>query len=331
MWADLLGYMHEAEPYGYLLIDGKTPNVNNIAALIGRPLPEVRKAMAELGEHGVYSLSDSPSLSDNQIIYSRRMVRDAAKEARDRENGKGGGNPALTGKDKGQVNPPDKAQKPEARDQKPEKERTDSRAVAVATRPEIEIDFDKFWLAYPERDGANPKAPAQKKFTAAVRAGEPPSAIIAGATAYARAETERVGTPYIAQAVTWLNQRRWEDYAPVAVAASTTGPPPPPFPGAPTLAELKERYAEPRIENVTRDAPESEGVPGEGEGISRGTGTGIGVDQEEQRGASGVGKILPSAVGLDAMGHEAHGGRVARNDHDAGRVSGIIRSAIRRA
>lgn len=113
LWADLLGYMHEAEPYGHLLIDNKKPDINNIASLVGRPLTEVRRAMAELSEHGVYSLSD------NEVIFSRRMVRDAVKDAKDRANGKGGGNPSLTGKDKGGVNPqdkaPDKAQKPEAR------------------------------------------------------------------------------------------------------------------------------------------------------------------------------------------------------------------------
>jgi len=112
LWADLLGYMHEAEPYGYLLIDGKKPDMSNIASLVGRPMGEVKRAMTELDEHGVFSLSD------NQIIFSRRMVRDAEKEARDRANGKGGGNPALTGSVKPGVNPPVKAQKPEAREQK---------------------------------------------------------------------------------------------------------------------------------------------------------------------------------------------------------------------
>ncbi len=45
------------------------------------------------------------------------MVRDKAKAERDRNNGKGGGNPKLKGSDKEGVNPQDKAQIPEARDQ----------------------------------------------------------------------------------------------------------------------------------------------------------------------------------------------------------------------
>jgi hypothetical protein len=54
------------------------------------------------------------------------------------------------------------------------------------------------------------------KFIRLVHGGVPAAAIIAGAKAYAEAEGSNVGTPYIAQAVTWLNQRRWEDYKPVA-------------------------------------------------------------------------------------------------------------------
>jgi hypothetical protein len=77
-------------------------------------------------------------------------------------------------------------------------------------------DFAEFWLAYPKRQGSNPKAPAHLKFIRLVHGGVPAAAIIAGAKAYAEAEGSNVGTPYIAQAVTWLNQRRWEDYKPVA-------------------------------------------------------------------------------------------------------------------
>lgn len=118
LWADLISYMHEGEPYGHLLIDGKAPSEPDIAALVARPLAEVRKAMAELGERGVYSKTEDGT------IYSRRMVRDKAKAERDRENGKAGGNPHLKGQDNGGVNPqdkaPDKAQIPEPRNQIPE-------------------------------------------------------------------------------------------------------------------------------------------------------------------------------------------------------------------
>lgn len=103
LWIDLISYMHEGEPYGHFTIDGVQPDLNGIAALVARPQREVTKALAELEARQVFSRTD------NGIIFSRRMVRDKAKADRDRENGKGGGNPNLASPDKGGVNPPDKA------------------------------------------------------------------------------------------------------------------------------------------------------------------------------------------------------------------------------
>jgi hypothetical protein len=93
-------------------------------------------------------------------------------------------------------------------------EKKDIRAVALATRPSDDL-FDEFWKVYPKRDGANPKEPARKRFRAAVRSGADPPAIIAAARRYAdecRAKQQE-RTPYVAQAMTWLNQQRWGDYA----------------------------------------------------------------------------------------------------------------------
>lgn len=115
LWADLLGYMHEAEPYGHLLIDGQQPSTEDIASLIGRPMPETRKALAELDERGVYSVTETG------VIYSRRMVRDRQKAEMDKANGRGGGNPRLNGGVNPQDNGGDKAQIPEARIQNPER------------------------------------------------------------------------------------------------------------------------------------------------------------------------------------------------------------------
>jgi hypothetical protein len=84
-------------------------------------------------------------------------------------------------------------------------------------------DFEKFWKAYPKRLGTNPKAPAKKKFQAAVKAGTPAVQIIGAAQAYAdeQRKLEKTGTEFIAQAVTWLFQRRYEDYQ----KAPSQGPP----------------------------------------------------------------------------------------------------------
>jgi uncharacterized protein YdaU (DUF1376 family) len=88
-------------------------------------------------------------------------------------------------------------------------------SVADATRPCAQDEFEEFWRCYPKRDGPNPKAPARRKFEALVKSGVDPAAIIASARRCAEDHARRgeVNSRYIAQAVTWLNQRRFEDYA----------------------------------------------------------------------------------------------------------------------
>jgi uncharacterized protein YdaU (DUF1376 family) len=120
-------------------------------------------------------------------------------------------------------------------------EKKDSYAVAVATRPKDEV-FEEFWKAYPKRDGANPKEPARKLFLAALKAGATSAEITAGARECARRDHEKIGTPYIPQAVKWLRDRRWLDYLAAPAAPDSTGPPGPIGwrPGLRTEAEILE-------------------------------------------------------------------------------------------
>lgn len=106
LWTEMLCVMHEAEPYGYLTISGKPVSARQMASLAGVSQGECMKYMLELASAGVYSIDD------DKTIFSRRMVRDKAKAEKDRENGKGGGNPRLKAPDNDGVNPQDKAQKP---------------------------------------------------------------------------------------------------------------------------------------------------------------------------------------------------------------------------
>jgi hypothetical protein len=90
-----------------------------------------------------------------------------------------------------------------------------------APKAPLNADFEDFWKVYPKRDGANPKEPAKQKFAAAVKSGADPGEITAAAGRYA-AECMRkqiARTDKVAQAVTWLNQKRWGDYPASAAAA----------------------------------------------------------------------------------------------------------------
>ncbi|HVJ31639.1 MAG TPA: hypothetical protein VND94_00870 [Terriglobia bacterium] len=95
----MLALMHEAEPHGHLLIEGQLPDVDGLAAIVGRPVKEVKAAFAELERWKVFSLTD------DGVPFSRRMIRDRMKAERDKANGKKGGNPKVIGQDNGGVNP----------------------------------------------------------------------------------------------------------------------------------------------------------------------------------------------------------------------------------
>lgn len=235
LWIDLISYMHEGNPYGYLTINGMAPGIDDIAALVSRPIKEVQKAFEELESRQVFSVDE------DGVIYSRRMVRDQDKSVEGRKQAAkrwGGSDPNGGPNRSGERSPITL----EARDQKLEtrKKETDSRAVANATRPVRDEAFEEFWKAYPKRDGANPKAPAHKAFAAAVKSGADPQAIIAGARLCASRDAAKVGTPYIPQAVKWLRDRRWEDYR-SDPPRDLLAPKPPayltPPPGMPTYEE----------------------------------------------------------------------------------------------
>jgi hypothetical protein len=135
LWIEMMAIMHEAEPYGSLLVKGKRVDKKQLAALAGVPERECTVLLLELEGMGVFERDI------DGMIYSRRMRRDHAKAIKDKANGKGGGNPRL----KNGVNPPDKgedkAQKPEAR-----VDRIGS-AGASGLTPGSKALADAFWRA----------------------------------------------------------------------------------------------------------------------------------------------------------------------------------------
>jgi len=217
-WLECLCIMHEANPYGHLLLNGEQPEGGALARMTGASADEVSAWMAELRKAGVLSIAR------NGTVFSRRMVKDDAaskkgkKEAEKRwakptENK--GNNDEPNGVPTGNPN----AKRPEAREF--------SLVGGEDKAKSIADHFDDFRKAYPKRDGQDPRQPAWKRFETAVKSGVKPEAIIAGAMAFAAAEAKRgkIGTRFIPHSAVWLNHRRWEDDAELPFA-----PPPPPPP-----------------------------------------------------------------------------------------------------
>ena len=80
LWADMIALMHEAEPYGHLVIAGVNPTPRQLASVLGGTEREVAKLLAELEAAGVFSKEADGT------IYSRRMVRDRVRSEEGRAN-----------------------------------------------------------------------------------------------------------------------------------------------------------------------------------------------------------------------------------------------------
>lgn len=89
LWMEMLCLMHEAEPRGSLLVNGKTISEKQLASLVGCPSRETVALISELEEAGVFSRAPDGT------IFSRRIRRDAEKAAQDRESGMKGGAPNV--------------------------------------------------------------------------------------------------------------------------------------------------------------------------------------------------------------------------------------------
>lgn len=71
-WMECLCIMHEAKPYGHLLLNGERIGDDALARMTGATVDEVSAWIAELRKAGVLSVSRGG------VVHSRRMVRDDA-------------------------------------------------------------------------------------------------------------------------------------------------------------------------------------------------------------------------------------------------------------
>jgi hypothetical protein len=208
LWIEMIALMHEAVPYGHLLVSGLSPTNAQLAVLAGAPSDQIPDLLGELESAGVFSRTSAG------VVYSRKMTRMAKKAALARKNGKNGGNPSLR---KETENPPSdnhedkgglKTQKLEARSQsKKEGETYVSLAQPSASRG---LRFDEFWTVYPHRNGAKKgKQMALERYRRAVKAGTPEEAILEGARAAHKHPDVVRG--FARDPATWLNQSGWQD------------------------------------------------------------------------------------------------------------------------
>lgn len=89
LWIEMIGLMHEATPYGHLVVSAVAPTDAQLSVLTGTSPDQLPGLLGELESAGVFSRTSQG------VIFSRRMTRDDKKKREAKRNGKNGGNPAL--------------------------------------------------------------------------------------------------------------------------------------------------------------------------------------------------------------------------------------------
>lgn len=79
VWMELIAIAHFAEPYGHVLIGGKSPSLEQLSKVIVVAIDELKRCLSELETAGVFTLTGTG------VFTSRRMIRDAAAAAKGRK------------------------------------------------------------------------------------------------------------------------------------------------------------------------------------------------------------------------------------------------------
>lgn len=206
LWIECMCLMHEAEPYGHLIVRGVALDATSLAAIVGGTETQVRSGLHQLESAGVLSVARDGT------VFCRRMVRDAKFREQAQKHGKRGGNPALKkqvasnvyelplkGADKGQDKAPLKL-----RDQS-----LDTRREANAS---VEAVFDVLWPLWPSV--ARKRHPQQKvrdAIASQIRLGAKPDDIVAAARAHV-AERLPAGPEKVKGLVPWLSTGLWRNW-----------------------------------------------------------------------------------------------------------------------
>jgi len=89
IWIDMICYMHEGSPYGYMKVKDKVILPATLARMVGCPVDTIDEYLSELVESGVVQVDDEG------CYYSKRLVKDETLRNARAAGGKLGGNPKL--------------------------------------------------------------------------------------------------------------------------------------------------------------------------------------------------------------------------------------------
>lgn len=276
LWIEMLCLMHEAEPRGHLLLNGRPVTDAQLASLAGVPSDIAQALLGELEGAGTFSRTRAG------VIYSRRMRADTALSAKQRANvekrwSKEGGSD--------DPQPPDKTPQTGSRI-------TDVDTKAIPKKPEKKIkketphspplggelgqaDVEAIWaIAPPESRKRSGKKDVARALLAAVRRGRQPATVLAGLKAYfASPMATKDEGAFVKGVHRMIENDRWEAFVETSATAGEDWPesrwrvalgihaedgrwgetmgPPPGQPGCRAPSPILAEFGFPTVESIT--------------------------------------------------------------------------------
>lgn len=143
LWIEMLCIMHEASPYGHLILGGRAVSNDILARVSGLGVDECGTLLAELENAGVLSRTRKG------VIYSRRMVKDNSRSEKGRRSVQRRWEQGTDNKEKNSA--PNRSPDRTAITQKPEARRNLSVSARQRGKPKVPLPSD--WIAEPFGEG----------------------------------------------------------------------------------------------------------------------------------------------------------------------------------
>lgn len=229
LWMECLCIMHEAKPYGHLVLNGSPVDDGTLARMTGASVDEVSALMAELRQAGVLSVTGKGA------IVSRRMIKDEARAKKGRkavEKRWAQASETSTendGPNRSPIREPI-TQKPDTRYQKTEITPARQETEAPPEQGRARDLFEELWGAYPPNPYSSRKS-ARKHFDNLSELDQ--VRVLAAAQRFQRwfhldnverGRSDDDGLRFTKTLESWLSEDRWKDAEKLPLPEDRTGP-----------------------------------------------------------------------------------------------------------
>lgn len=207
LWMECLCIMHEAKPYGHLLLNGDPVGDAALARMTGASVDEVSVLMAELRQAGAFSVTR------DGVIFSRRMTKDHARATKGRKYAQKRW--AEVPENEGIKEVPIGSPNGKPITQKPEARKKGANAPSAGASEFVETT-EAVWKHLPvKKRKLTSKAKLVRPITKILKAGHPPERVIAAVQrCYSEPRHREDGGQFAPAAYSFLADGVWENYAP---------------------------------------------------------------------------------------------------------------------